>query len=109
VCRVQVVNGDVIGEQTAAADLLVTGVYAGNIGAMDTVLVFAIKVHALAVVHGVPQYLAGVNFETVEPSRWFLFEATNGDRLATDLAFQYLAYRLCIHLALRRLVFWLSR
>jgi hypothetical protein len=79
--------------------------YAGNVGAVDTVLVFAIEVHALAVVHGVAQYLAGVNFKAVEAGGWFLFETAYGNRLATDLAFQYLAYRLCIHPALRRLVF----
>ena len=96
-CGVEIVYRYVVGEQSPAANLLIAGVNSGDIGAVDAVLVFAVEVNPFAVVHGVTQDLAWIDFHAVKTRRGVFGKAADSNRFAAYLALKGVTYCLRIH------------
>jgi hypothetical protein len=72
-------------------------VYTSDIGAVEAVLVLAVKIDPPAVVHRVAKNLAGIDFEPVKARRGLVEESTDGNGSAPDLTLQNLTNRLGVH------------
>jgi hypothetical protein len=79
--------------------------YPGDVCAVNAVLVFAIKVHPFAIIHGVAENLAGIDFQAMKPGWRFLLKARGGHRFTTYFARQYLADARCIY-SITFVIYW---
>ena len=86
---VQVVDRDVVGEKAPAADLFIARVYAGDVGAVQAVLVLTIEVHAFTIIHRVAQDLAGVDLQALEAGWRCVLETSNRYRFTANAVAQY--------------------